>query len=342
MPNGLYLAHGGGYAVAFLSEIERSNLPLPVAVDEPYQRAIFTTEREMKVRLPCRLLPRGRVVGVGSIPLPEWTTEEPARIAPLALSLLLGERSGAALEAAKRELARFVQGARTTVEPVTGQRLIGDAEGVGLDTAAAMSLLESCRRRGEGEEADDPLFTALAWRRDWRTAGLVGVESGLARRTATLAALAGAFSSNPARRLEGALFQVGLAAERTRRTLLALEKGEAVPSLAEPFHLLRGKVFGFPATRLDPFPNWLYAPVRVVSAFPVYGEARGLRIVQEGAMLRFSLFGVPGPIAGGRELGDGSLGFAVPPGSEPWRLPLPNVVIPSAIPIPSWDETPVR
>ena len=347
VPLALDLAPGGGYGVILRSETRRTDVRLGEAAEGAEFSAVVTTEPDLVVRFPTRLLPLGRALAVGK---PEGVAPpaDPADVgatARYALSRLLAAGSP---QEAKLDEAYYAI-APSAVEPLTGQNLLFAPDGKGLDLAAANALLARCRANAaalpasESEAAaalPEPQLVSLIWRRDWRTLGFYGVESGLARRAAALAALAGAFSPDASRRLEGALFEAGLAADRVMASRRALASGAASPKLSEPFGDLRAGVFarafGPPYTAAgDPFWAALRSPVRVVGAARVV-------LGEDGTLsydAPFRLFAEPEATLGGAPASAEIVAVPIPI-TAAFARPAQAPPVPPLAPVPLWSESP--
>jgi hypothetical protein len=136
-------------------------------------------------------------------------------VVELALENLVASRDVLTRKAAEDTLAEFVSQATYTAEPFTQQQLPYNAAGVGADLAAANALLmQSVTSTQRATSEANSLLTSLGWRRDWATWRFWGAEGAVSRRAGALAALAAGLCPEPERRLEGAMFQAGLSAER--------------------------------------------------------------------------------------------------------------------------------
>ncbi len=198
----------------------------------------------------------------------------------------------------------------------------GESAGVKTEAAGRTPLAE-------------PQLVSLVWRRDWRTLGFFGVESRLARRAGALAALAGALSPDPARRLEGALFEAGLAADRVLAVRRALAAGAPSPRLGEPFGPLRAALFARAFGREDdPFWATLRSPLRV--------GGEGAVTTEDGETLAwtapFRLAAEPGTTLGG--VAYASAPVPAPPNRAPLLRPKAAPPLPGLAPVPGWSEAP--
>ena len=329
VPTAFDLAPAGGYPLSIRSPFRRLAMPLGESGERTQTSTVITEGAELSVRFPARELMLGRALGVGvamPVPVPSGFADV-GGIARHALDLLTAGRTPGAPDLDPA----YYESAPSATEPLTGQKLLFEADGRGLDLAAAQALLARCRATADGVYAPpEPQLVSLVWRRDWRTMGFFGVEPGVARRAGALAALAGAFSPDPARRLEGALFEAGLAAGRTRANLLALDAGTARPVLAEPFDGLRNSVFAR-VGRGDPFWTLLASPVRVVGS-PSFRSPDGVTVAWEadGEFVLGSNADLEAPLVredgGYRFAGTGSARFAGITG------------LPPVVAVPAWDE----
>lgn len=367
VPLAFDLAPAGGYGVFISSGTRRTDVRVGDAAEGVGTSAVVTIEPELTVRFPGRLLPMGRALAVGtpeSVPPPS----DPADVGGMARYALSRLLAGSAPREAGLDEAYYAF-APSAVEPLTGQRLLFAPDGTGLDLAGANALLARSRAnagtpptsppgspdseappvvrfltprgvglaQGEGLPTE-PQLVSLIWRRDWRTMGFFGVEAGLARRAAALAALAGALSPEANRRLEGALFEAGLAADRALAGRRAAARGAFAPKLAEPFGDLRAAVFartfGPPYTEAgDPFWATLRSPVRVVGAARVTLSAEGALSYDAP----FRLFAESGATLG--ELPASAEIVTVPiPLVAPFVRPEGAAALPALVPVPAWSE----
>lgn len=267
VPVAATLAELGGYRATIESKTER--------IDAPNECGPVTvcSEPRLVVRFPIRRLPTGRSLPLGE-PIGEATSTAPAAgvaaVAELALRNLQAARDPAARSSAEDGLSSYLTEADYVSEPLTGQRLPFAADGRGADLAAAYAMLMQVLYSTVSATSEpNALLTSLTWRRDEYTWEFWAGDSESGRRTAALAALAGALCPEPSRRLEAAMFEAGLAARRglnvwrRRRGDLAKE-----PALIEPLESVRNAFFasGLPGAGEDPFVRSLFSDVRV------YGE----------------------------------------------------------------------
>lgn len=253
----------------------------PLRVQTPVRRLPFhygdgpvevTDGNELKVRLPIRLMPSGRSLNLGGPVLEPVGTVSPFDIpsmVELAVENLLGGRDPLAKSVASEANAEYVGQTAYFAEPWTNQQLPYTVDGTGIDLAAAHALLKQAMINASANPGEPNAFLpSVAWRRDWQT-WLPAVSSNdLQRRTAALAAVAGALSSDPMHRLSGAMFQAGLSAERARA---AWRRRSGIESKAEtwlePIPEIRIGLFrlGGSEVKRDPFIEAMFSPYRVVA-----------------------------------------------------------------------------
>jgi hypothetical protein len=275
VPLGAALADLGGYPVRIQSKIRRLsewNDEGPIAVAE---------ELVLKVRFPIRRIPLGRSITVGKREIALLGTVSPIDIpsvSELALENLLADRDMATFKAAEDTLGAYLTDAVYTAEPVTNQQMPFAVNGAGIDLAACHALLmQTTTISNQSSSESNSLMTSVSWRRDaynWRVAIDDPV---LARRAGALASLAGFLCPEPERRLQGAMFEAGLAAERGLGILRARRAGQAESQYLEPLDGLRRFAY-YRDVRLadeDPFGKSLLSEVRVFGDSSVVLEKQG-------------------------------------------------------------------
>lgn len=275
VPLGVSLANVGGYPIRIQSKIRRLSEwddEGPITVCE---------EPVLKVRFPIRRIPLGRSLTLGKRTIAPLGTVSPIDIpsvAELALENLLADRDLATLKAAEETFAAYLSEATYVAEPVTNQQLPYAANGTGIDLAACHALLmQTTTISSQSSSEANSLLTSVAWRRDaysWR----VAVDDPiLARRAGALGALSGFLCPENERRLQGAMFEAGLAAERGLGILRSRREGKDEPKFMEPLDSLRSFAF-FRDMRLadeDPFAKSLLSEVRVFGDASVMVEKQG-------------------------------------------------------------------
>jgi hypothetical protein len=229
---------------------------------------------ELRVRFPVRQVPPGRPVALAGKGRPtpgSVSFIDVPSIVDLGLEALRGDRDPQTLPTADSIEQTFLDQAAATVEPVTGQKVLYDGLNVGLDVVAAHAFLNACVTCGTGNsKPDTALFTTALWRRDWWSWLPAGPEAGpdiakaaaIGRRSAGLLAVAGALFGTAETRLQGAMFEAGLAADRARHYL------ETGSKLVDVLPELREALF---ASRLvGPPVGQVLSRVRVLSAQPIW------------------------------------------------------------------------
>lgn len=267
LPKVLSYARLGGYPVTVQSPNHR--LAANLGLGDGYRDV--SDSAELVVRFPVRRVPIGRALALGEPgpPLGTISPQDVPSVAELALENLLASRDPQTRKAAEEAFAQFLTEAAYVKEPATEQLLTYDAAGVGLDLTAAHALLsQTLITTTRPSSESNALLTSIGWRRDWET-WMPWVENeDVRRRTASLAAIAGALCPEDNRRVAAGMLQAGLAAERglniwRRRAA----KINAEPPLLEPLLDLRAGLFRLtsPKATADPFTETLLSPLRIFS-----------------------------------------------------------------------------
>lgn len=274
-PSPLRLAPLGGYRIEVepaLVETEAWNEFGPIC---------YVPGRQVRVRFPIRRIPAGRGIAIGeSEPLIGSASPiDPPTLFEYALSLLSPASSGERRDEGRRIFQTFLTETTFSVEPFSGQQLPYDARGRGMDLVAAHALLTQCLDNTESSSEPNSLLTSLRWRRDWTTWRTWVDDPLVMRRSTALAAIAGALCPEPRRRLEAAMFQAGLCAERGLvRWRYHRDLGPRVVPIVETLPSLREAIFRMPTAEkpsLD-FLRALASEVRIYSDQRVSAEAAGL------------------------------------------------------------------
>ncbi len=256
VPPAALLAGLGGYPAQVLSPLARTGS------DVGFGPVTYTTSNELRVQFPIRRVPAGRAICLGS----------PPEVAPssdpvvLAFENLLAAVGPSQEPRATRALDDFLAQTKYSPEPWTGQSLPYPADGAGMDRVAEFAVLMQSLLLASGGAPENALLTSLAWRRDWVTWLVASPSPELASRTGALAAIAGGLSPTSELRLEGALFQAGLAAQRG----LARLRREAPPP-EQPYESLRRALFGGASDELF---EALASPLRSAARGPVLAETK--------------------------------------------------------------------
>ncbi len=247
--------------------------------------------RTLSIHFPARSIRPGRALGLSPEPSPlrgEGRPIPPAHrptdlpsIVDLAFSCLIAGRGPATAKLADDTSSAFLSDSNYSVEPYTNQQLPFDGAGAGLDLAAAYALLGQASSTAIASNEPNALFTSVLCKRDWWTWSLWGADPAVCRRATALAALAGALSQDPAVRLQGAMLEAGLEAQRglavvrRRQGLIAEE-----PAFVEPSLDIRASLFALKRrSKTDAsFFELLQSPLRI-------GEGEGLELVRDSAGL---------------------------------------------------------
>lgn len=269
VPVAFALAPWGGYRCAILSPT--------TAIEAPTEEGPLQVCRsnELRVRFPIRRVPTGRSIALNPPDVEPIGTVSPfdvPSVVSLGLDNLVSTRDSLSRKAAEDAYSEFLGTAAYGLEPLTKQRLPFDQTGKGIDLAAAHALLmQSITSTLRPTSEENSLLTSVSWRRDWLSGRLWLPDNDLARRSAALSAVAGALCPEPGRRLDAALFEAGLAAERGlnlwrfRRRLIA-----AQPPLLEALPELRSVIFGGVRKGEDVrFGLSLFSPLRAFGTLPM-------------------------------------------------------------------------
>lgn len=292
VPVAALMASLGGDPCRVLSEHKRLSGP-----SEEGPLAIATVP-EIRIRFPARRIPPGRFLASEPEGTPEWIAPADAgfeSVVTSALGLLSARASDKALRDGELELSRYLRTVRNTIEPWTRMRLPYDAKGEGLESLAAHALLLEALRIAQPVSEFNPLMSHAVRRLDWHSWQPWGVAANERRRASAVLALAGAFSSLPVRRLEAAMLQAGLSAERSIEHWRMQRAGVfGQPKLLEPLEAARKLLYSLEA----PIPEELFASVLFS---PLRSDnRRSLRLVLEDGTPTLSWWnydGLPGSLA---------------------------------------------
>lgn len=236
---------------------------------------IVSAEPELRLRLPIRRIPNGRGLSLGELlPFehPEANWKNPSDLVTVALANTLANRSRAVQPLVKKLLGDYYEATSPVKEPNSKLNVFYDQTGNGMLATAVHSLLTQSSNIGEpSSPSEDPQFISLSWRQDPYT-GSLGVPSDDQRRILAIAAIAGAFSSNPELRLRAALMEAALSAERGKE-IWARRQGliRPMPQILEPLVGIRKGLFSLTSEiKADPIvANW-FSELRVFSNAPVW------------------------------------------------------------------------
>lgn len=260
VPLAAFLARRGGYNVQVLTPIKEIPAPTnegPVA---------YTSETFLTIRFPVLNLPRGRSLTAGN---PAWKSAVPNStklfsVFNSGMAAMVAPRSIELPEQLRASLEAYLSSAPFSVEPNTKTQLPFTPTGQGAGEAAMYSLLQQALLCGEGlNTRPNPLFISLLWARDsvsWQLPMIQ--EPRIRRRASAVASIAGALSADPKMRLDGAMFQAGLAAERG----LSLWLGAQPPAtFLEPMDEFRARLYKAPELpKREPVLPMLVNPIRLL------------------------------------------------------------------------------
>lgn len=252
----------------------------------------------LTVRFPVRRIGTGRALAVGTPKDESLASVSPfdaKSVAELALHNLMGRRDRVVRSAVADALGAYLADSSAQPEPHTGQPLLYQADGTGLDLVGAAALLSQSKESAESAEPPtNPFLVSLGLRRDWASWSILGVSREKARRAASCAAIASLLTESSVD--EAAVWEAGLAGERGLNIFLR-RKGriaeEAV--LAEPLRPVRQSAF-FTASgqSVPPLP---FSPIRLYGdrAMRITGSSPSYRFAWNAAAENFS-FVLSGPI----------------------------------------------
>ncbi len=280
VPPAALLARAGGYPLQILSGVKTTGADL---WDGPMT---MTAESKLAIKFPMVRVPLGRSLTLGAVPSNLIASASPfdvPSLSELALTSLLSGRDHIVQGAMDTVTEMFMLQASLIIEPHTQRKLPFSAVGAGADLAAAHALIEQCRTLNAGLVGrENPMFAQVAWRRDWYSWLVWAEDQKTSRRASALMAVAGALCTEPERRLEAAMMQAGLAAERA----LAIYRerrgfGNGRKDLIEPLFNVRSGLY---LTMQNRFVDSLMSEVRIVSDHSVTAET-----TPEGVILRFNV-----------------------------------------------------
>jgi hypothetical protein len=209
VPQAALLAGFGGYPLHLTTKISQLE-----SSSEEGPRAI-TKEPALSIRFPLHPFTACRYLAVGVGPdLPTGSLDVKSA-SNLAFAALSSDFSSDQNAGAGASLMAFLSGAHGAVEPYSGDHLPYAANGAGYDLAAAHALLTQAMAISNGTASlQNPLLAEVLARIDSYSWQPWGVDDAVWRRGAALASLASEMRPEPAQRLQGAMLQAGLSAER--------------------------------------------------------------------------------------------------------------------------------
>ncbi len=256
VPLAVLLSGKGGYGIKILSKLT------PVDATFAETPLAYVQDGRLAIEFPMAPVKAGRsaVIGVpADRKMPLGSAFQLEYVFSLALETLIVTPDMTVDTLANGALNDYLVNAPNEPEPLTKQHLPFRSTGEGMDLAAAQALLAQCMILSKGTFEPNPLFTSILWTRDAMTWMPAIGDPEIRRRTAALGAITGFFSDDPDTRLEGAMFEAGLAAERGR----AIWQGN--PNVfREPIERLRRTAFSVQEVwSVDPFLKSLQSGLRI-------------------------------------------------------------------------------
>jgi hypothetical protein len=269
VPSGAALANLGKYPLTLKCKTHRLD-----GYTEEGPTTICDDEA-LTIRFPVNRVPLGRALTVGSPvmePIGTVSGFDVSGVVELALENLLAARDMRSKKTAEDAVNELIQEVPYVVEPHSNERLPFAADGKGIDVIAANALLyQAYAMSTHANSADNSLLTTVGWRRDWYSWRIWCDDPKLSRRAGALTALAGALCPEPERRLDAAMSQAGLAAERGLGVFLQRQAGKGdEPKYLEPLWTIRNTIFSMAQTPRHPsaFASNLLGMVRVFGDTP--------------------------------------------------------------------------
>ena len=281
IPPAALLSSTGGYAAKVVSGVKNTQADL---WDGP---TYYASEPKIAIRFPMRRIPSGRSLTVGAAPDGAVVAASPfdlPSLGELALANLLAASAGGSRAAASDATSQFLDQAARSFEPHTKQNLPFTAEGDGIDVAAAHALLTQTTLAAAGLPSDgNALLLATTKRLDWYSWLIWADDQQVARRASALLAIAGALCQEPERRLDAAMLQAGLSAERAL-ALYRQRRGfpEQRTELIEPLYTVR---MGLYMTGPSLFVDSLLSEIRLLTDEQATAQSTpdGLRLAWSSA-----------------------------------------------------------
>jgi hypothetical protein len=268
------LASTGGYNATIQSPTRDSGAsteqgPL-IASDSP----------DLTIRFPVQKIEPGRSLlanlQLQKLTAPSSLTDIPS-VFRLAFDNLSPSTDRKSRMIANASSSTYFSDASMVPEPFTGQRLLTDATGKGSDVAAAYALLLQCNLSADRSAQDtNSILLSLSLRRDWGTWMPMCGDLDTQRRAAALMSLAYVMDGGDAARLEAAMLETGLCAQRGLQRWQAHRHMATESPFLEPLDDLRTQLF-FTKVPLpaDAFVQSLLTPVKCKSDAAVTTSMRG-------------------------------------------------------------------
>lgn len=280
VPPPAILAQLGGASMKILSKTRRLAAPTE---EGPFE---VTEEDKLTLRSIARRVPTGRALHRGEATNAIATASylDSHSVTELALTNLLSSSEPALRALAESTYAEFLTEAAFEFEPATGLSLPYAASGKALGLVASHALLmQSTLSVKKPTSEANSLLSSLMWRRDWLTWRFYGVEDPQSRSAAALVAITAAMAPEPERRLEGALFEAGLAAQvGLERWKKRQGQNPTVGNYLEVLPGIRTDIYGTVDYRRSPdFGRVMLSPVRIYSdeAVSLTGDKSSAQLV---------------------------------------------------------------
>lgn len=275
VPVGAALANLGDYPLSIKSVTRRLS---GYTEEGP---TTICTDSKLIMRFPMERIPLGRSITAGpAAPSDVGTVSgfDVPGVTELAMQNLMASRDMLTRKAAEETVRGFIEQASYSLEPFTAQQLPFAPDGKGIDQAAAIALLyASYSSSSKSSSADNSLLTSVNWRRDWYTWRLWVEDQKLQRRAGALNALAAALCPEPIRRLDGAMAQAGLAAERGLAIFFSrLQHKIEDPTIVETLFEVRNSIFEMTQQPRIPsrFADTILGGLRIYGDLPVSCESK--------------------------------------------------------------------
>ena len=267
VPQAALLSGFGGYPLHVttkISQLETSSEEGPMAI---------TREPNLSIRFPLQAWPKCRYMafqnGVREMPAAPLDV---AGAVKWAFRSLASDFSSDENSVAGQALITFLSHAKGDVEQFTGVRYTYGASGVGYDVTAAHALLTQALSVSNGSPSlQNPLLTETWSRVDSYTWQPWNMDEAIWRRASALGALAFAMRPEAENRLQGAMLQAGLSAERGL-DLWHYWRGDItkLPARLEVMENLRRRIFSLQGAAVpDSLVDELFGSIRSCNAQPV-------------------------------------------------------------------------
>jgi len=276
VPQSAIVAGYGGYPLHLLtktSQLEGSSDEGPMAI---------TREPKLSIRFPVASWPSCRYMAfpdAQALPAPSGKLEVSGAV-DVAFRSLSSDFSPEMNSAAGTSLMSYLSTAGGDLEPYSGQRFPYAAAGEGYDLAAAHALLtQSLAVLNGSATTQNPLLSEVIARVDAYTWQPWAMDESTWRRASALAAIACAMRGDDASRLQGAMLQAGLSAQRGL-DLWHYWRGDItkLPSHLEVMENLRRALFALQgATIQDPVVDELFSPIRFCGSGQLQITEQGIR-----------------------------------------------------------------